>query len=133
MTDSGTIHDLQAMLKKHGLAELEFQDGERHLRIRAGGVGSEIARESSRRLTPERGTEVIPAPHAGVFRTQGPSVATTLPRLVSRGEIAGILQIGSLLRPVTIPEDGILERALVSDGSTVGYGTPLFAFRRHVP
>lgn len=130
MTDERTIRELRAMLERHGLSEFEFQDGERHVRVTTAGGASTSARDAQRTLPAAPGEAVV-APHAGAFGLPYPGAETALPRLVSRGEIVGLLQIGPLLRPVIAPEDGILERALVPPGTIVGYGDPLFRFRRH--
>ena len=46
---------------------------------------------------------------------------------VRNGETVGVLQIGSCLRAVIAPADGVLGEALVDDGAVVGYSVPLYA------
>ena len=124
MTDTTWLSAVMALLEKHGLAEFEYQDGDRHILATRHDVHDLAAHEPP---APRRETTII-APHAGIFRSKHPceQARKSLPRPVRRGEIIGFLEAGSLLRPVLAAEDGILARQLADEGAIVGYGAALF-------
>jgi len=124
MTDTKWLGAVMALLEKHGLAEFEYQDGDRHILATRHKVHDLAARKPP---APRRET-TIAAPHAGIFRSAHPyeEEQKSLPRPVRRGEIIGFLEAGSLLRPVLAAEDGILARQLAEEGALTGYGAALF-------
>lgn len=73
--------------------------------------------------------EWVRAPGVGVFRSVHPTTghAVAAPgQKVRKGDTVGVLQIETRLKAVVAPVDGVLGRALVEDGTVVGYGTPLY-------
>ncbi|HCL67382.1 MAG TPA: hypothetical protein DIC56_21595 [Rhizobium sp.] len=125
MTDTTWLSAVMALLEKHGLAELEYQDGDRHILATRHDVHDLATHEPP--PAPRRQT-TIAAPHAGIFRSKHPCDQTqkSLPRPVRRGEIIGFLEAVSLLRPVLAAEDGILASQLAEEGALTGYGAALF-------
>ncbi|MHB0951154.1 MAG: hypothetical protein ACYC10_04425 [Allorhizobium sp.] len=124
MTDTTWLSAVMALLEKHGLAEFEYQDGDRHILATRHEVCDLAVHEPP---APRRET-TIAAPHTGIFRSKHPSeqAQKSLPRPVRRGEIIGFLEAGSLLRPVLAAKDGILARQLAEEGALTGYGAALF-------
>ncbi|MFA7413003.1 MAG: hypothetical protein WC048_00830 [Rhizobium sp.] len=125
MTETIWLGAVMALLEKHGLAEFEYQDGDRHILATRHDVHDLATHEPP--PAPRR-QMTIAAPHAGVFRSAHPceQVQKSLPRPVRRGDVIGFLEAGSLLRPLLAPEDGILAGQLADEGALTGYGVALF-------
>ncbi len=122
------IETVLELMRRHGIAEFEYQDDTRHV-VTSGGELFEVSETAEQPVGPaSRRPETITAPHIGLFLPAHPSSAkdAALPRLVRRGEIIGYLKAGALLRPVLAPSDGVLSRQLAPKGVLAGYGTPLF-------
>lgn len=65
----------------------------------------------------------------GVFRLVHPTTGHPVVERgqpVRKGDIVGVLQVGTCLKAVVALADGALGAALVEDGAVVGYGTPLY-------
>ncbi|GEO83586.1 MULTISPECIES: hypothetical protein [Alphaproteobacteria] len=125
------IEAILDLMQRHGIAEFEYEDADRHI-ITSAGVAAEATRSPRRPTPPPQACETLVAPHIGIFQAAHPRDGedAALPRLVRCGEIVGYLKAGPLLRPAPSPSDGVLSRRLVDDGVLVGYGTPLFEFHR---
>lgn len=122
------IESVLELMRRHGIAEFEYQDENRHV-IASGGTAFEVGQRAEEPAAPApRRAETIAAPHIGLFLPEHPSSTrdAALPRLVRRGEIIGYLKAGALLRPVVAPSDGVLSLQLAPKGELAGYGTPLF-------
>jgi len=122
------IESVLELMRRHGIAEFEYQDENRHV-MASGGTAFEVGQRAEEpAVPPPRRAETIAAPHIGLFLPEHPSSTreAALPRLVRRGEIIGYLKAGALLRPVVAPSDGVLSRQLTPKGELAGYGTPLF-------
>lgn len=125
---SAWIETVLELMRRHGIAEFEYQDDTRHV-VASGGELFEVGQRAEEPVVPApRHAETVTAPHIGLFLPEHPSSAkdAALPRLVRRGEIIGYLKAGALLRPVLAPSDGVLSRQLAPKGVLAGYGTPLF-------
>ncbi len=74
--------------------------------------------------------DVVSSLGVGFFRGSHPLVgASTEPRAGSAlqdGDVIGFVQSGLVLQPVRAPAAATLGAALVEEGATVGFGTPLF-------
>lgn len=72
----------------------------------------------------------VVAPAVGIFRARHP-ITSRAPvaegQAVAKGQIVAFLQVGSALRPVMAPAEGVLGSPMAADGAVVGYGTQLFA------
>ena len=122
------IESVLELMRRHGIAEFEYQDDTRRV-VASGGEVFEVDQTAEQPVGPApRRPETITAPHIGLFLPEHPSSTrgTALPRLVRRGETIGYLKAGALLRPVVAPSDGVLSRQLAPEGALAGYGTPLF-------
>lgn len=115
---------LTALLDKYGMAEFEYEDGDRHIVLSLGRPPVDRPSATATTAPPLR----IGAPFAGVFRRQHPleSEAKPFPRLVEQGEIVGYLQVDAVLRPVIAPETGRIGLPRIADGTLAGYGTHIF-------
>ncbi|MBV2183647.1 MAG: hypothetical protein KUL88_03770 [Rhizobium sp.] len=125
---SAWIETVLELMRRHGIAEFEYQDDTRHV-VASGGELFEVGQRAEEAAVPSpRRAETISAPHIGLFLPEHPSSTreAALPRLVRRGEIIGYLKAGTVLRPVVAPSDGVLSRQLAHEGELAGYGTPLF-------
>jgi len=126
------IEAVMELMRRHGIAEFEYEDAERHV-VASEGAILEVDQPLNQPVFHQpdhapRAGETLLAPHIGMFRATHPldADAAALPRLVRRGEIIGYLKAGALLRPVLAPSDGVLARQLADEGVLVGYGTALF-------
>ena len=126
------IEAVMELMRRHGIAELEYEDDGRHFVASEGAileVDQPLHRPGLRQADhAPRASETIPAPHIGLVLTAHPldADAAALPRLVRRGEVIGYLKAGAVLRPVVAPSDGVLSRQLANEGALAGYGTALF-------
>ena len=119
------IASLATALAESGLAELHLTGPgtDLHL-IRPGGTRAPAQ-------TPAPHAARITAPGFGVFLPRHPLRTEPLAspgQRVRAGQVVALLRIGSLLRQVVAPADGIISAALVEDCALVGFGTALFAF-----
>ncbi len=125
---SAWIETVLELMRRHGIAEFEYQDDTRHV-VASGAEAFEVGHAAEEPAAPApRRAETVTAPHIGFFLPEHPSSQknAALPRLVRRGEVIGYLKAGALLRPVVAPSDGVLSRQLAPKGVLAGYGTPLF-------
>lgn len=125
---SAWIQSVLELMRRHGIAEFEYQDDTRHV-VASGGEVFEGGQRAEEPAAPApRRAETIAAPHIGLFLPEHPSSTreAALPRLVRRGEIIGYMKAGAVLRPVVAPSDGVLSRQLAPKGALAGYGMPLF-------
>lgn len=126
------IEAVMELMRRHGIAEFEYEHAGRHF-VASEGAILEVDEPWQQPAVHQpthspRASETLRAPHIGLFRGAHPldAGAAALPRLVRRGEIVGYLKAGVLLRPVLAPSDGVLSRQLVDEGELVGYGAKLF-------
>jgi len=103
---------LLRLMKAHGMAELDYADGQDGLHL-----------ELPEKLHPE-----IRALQAGRFYTDHPDAVegAIFPRAVCAGDIVGYLKIGPLLMAVAAEQDGVLPAPLVANGDIAGYGDALY-------
>ncbi|MCO5401679.1 acetyl-CoA carboxylase biotin carboxyl carrier protein [Ralstonia soli] len=114
------------------------------------GPGIRLALRNERMVTPQMGLqpapavssastvdvspEIVRAGSVGVFRLQHPQQTAPLATVgmaVQASQPLGLLQIGSLLLPVTAPCEAIVQDMPVPDGTVVGWGTPLVVLTTH--
>jgi acetyl-CoA carboxylase biotin carboxyl carrier protein len=104
------------------LLELTTPDGTIRL-VRDGG-----AAPSQPAPRPAPDVTTVKSHAVGVFHHGHPLHSGALVQpgdIVRAGAPVGLLRVGPLLLSVTAPVGGIVQRHLVQDGTTVGYGTPL--------
>ena len=133
MKSPAQVQELAAWLAATDIGLLELRTPEGVLRLgREGASGSEIVQLDAPRENASPSTELpacaAAAPSVGVFLHAHPQHDAPLACLGERidaGQPVGLLQIGPLLLPVAAPLAGLLAAFLVTEGSTVGWGTPL--------
>lgn len=124
---SAWIETVLELMRRHGIAEFEYEDANRHVAA-SEGEAFDLAEPAHQRAPPPHAGATVMAPHIGIFQAAlaPDGREAPLPRLVKQGEIVGYLKAGALLRPVVAPSDGVLSHQLADDGILAGYGTPLF-------
>ncbi len=120
-----TIEEIEVLVRRAQTADggrFEHRSSGARLMLRKNDRGETEAPTAS---TPSL---ALTAPAAGVFLARHPSSAPGAfsPSSLSSGAIAGYLQVGPCLRPVTAARDCVVVRTLAEDGALVGFGTPLF-------
>lgn len=107
------IAELTALMRRHGVALLELEEGGRLLRLAPGAADAPVQALS---------------PGVGRLETQrAPGIPFASPgEAVAEGQILGLLRAGLVRRPVTAPLAGTLRGALLEEGALAGFGTPLF-------
>ena len=128
----GLSQQLSAWLAATDIAVLELRGPDGHIRLRHDGARVESIEDAAPALLDTTNAHVplltVAACSVGVFLHCHPLHTTPLARpgaIVRAGQPLGLLQIGSLLLPVTAPKDATVIGALVADGETVGFATPL--------
>ena len=135
-----TFERIEALVRAaegRGMAELEFSTRDATLAVRFetphGSAGDRHVPDAApAALSSETKSAGDPAtiisPGVGVFRLAHPFGAQ-LPSSggsVATGAVVAFVQAGPLLLPVIAARDGVLGQALVSEGTKVDYGMPLF-------
>lgn len=118
---------LLALLDRFDVAEFDYRDATRHIRVTGGRPAEAAVPAISEPRSPP--TQIAPTVHAitspGVGRFRAAN-RDDLPRAVSKGEVLGTLSTGLVLMPVVSPKDAVLLAIRHEDGMGVGYGTLLF-------
>jgi len=126
------IERLAGWCTRAGIGEIELAQTGFSLRLRLNLQSSVAETSLAVATTPkaEAAFNGVRAPGVGVFRLDHPTTGRPVAasgQKVRKGETVGVLQVGSHLKAVLAPDDGVLGAALVEDGTVVGYGTPLYA------
>lgn len=123
----GDIETLQALMRRHGIAEVLYEDAKGRVSLPAGRPAASPSIVPAERVS----KATIQASHAGLFCSRHPlddAPVTAAPRPVRKGDIVVYLQVGALLRPVVASQDGHIGPPLVAEGAVIGYCSPLFAY-----
>ena len=124
------VRQLSAWLEATDIDMMELQGPGARLCLRRNGTRIEIASDSAEEAAGP--LTVVQAPSVGVFLHEHPLRGEPLAGRGTRvraGQVVGLLQVGTLLLPVTAPQDGTVEALLVAQGAVVGWGTPLIELR----
>jgi acetyl-CoA carboxylase biotin carboxyl carrier protein len=134
--DATLIRKLAAMLRDNGLGEIEYQEGDRRIRVA-------MPRTTLAASAPAAHAAPLPAP---VAATGGiPEGAVTSPMVgtaylspepgsasfvkvgdrVKEGQTLLIIEAMKVMNPVRSPRAGIVQQVIVANGSPVEYGEPL--------
>ena len=124
------LQQLSAWLAATDIAMLELRGPDSHVRLRRDGAHVIEVAAPAMVDTPSAQAPrlTVAAGSVGVFLHGHPLHATPLAApgaSVRAGQPLGLLQIGSLLLPVTAPKDATVIGARVAQGETVGFATPL--------
>ena len=131
------LHQLSAWLAATDIRLLELSGPGVHLRLQHDGARVEVV-DADATWPPQGGVPaeiprcVARAGSVGIFLHHHPLREELLAPPGARiraGQTLGLLRIGSLLLPVTAPEDGVVIGTLVPDGEAVGFGTPLLEYQ----
>lgn len=120
MTDE-MIGQLAAALQGTSVSVLEWQDGERLVRLtRDGALAGQAA-------VPQLPVEVRAA-HVGVFHLRHPAAPDLLMQVgqvVRAGQVIGLLQAGPVYLPVVAPRSGVVVSIAAAAGSMLGHGSAI--------
>ena len=143
--DEEAVRRLAALLDETGVAEIEYRDGDRSLRISAHGaapVAMPVAAaaeplqeapasdaDSSRQQAPAEaeGTPVT-APIVGTVYLQpepGQPAFVQVGDSVQAGQVLLIIEAMKVYNQIPAPRDGVVRQVLVSSGDPVEYGETL--------
>ncbi len=128
------VRQIVAWLEAAGLTGFELTTPQGRLRLQLASPGHLVPQSSW--AEPAPATPAIAARGTGVFLDAHPWSDTPLVRpgqRVQAGETAALLRTGALIQPVTAAEAGVVGDRLVTPGTLVGFGTPLFAFTPEDP
>lgn len=118
---------LLALLDRFDVAEFDYRDATRHIRVTGGRPAKAsvpaISAPLSHPTADATSRQAIASPGVGRFKAAN---RDGLPRAVSKGEVLGTLSTGLVLMPVVSPNDAVLLAIRHEDGMGVGYGTLLF-------
>ncbi len=125
------LQQLSAWLAATDIALLELRGPGGHIRLRHDGASVELVEDlppPADEPAAHAARVIVVASSVGVFLHSHPLHSAPLARPgvnVRAGQPLGLLQIGSLLLPVTAPTVATVIETLVADGETVGFATPL--------
>lgn len=121
------IERLSLAARRAGLEQLELTLDGCSLRLRLATDELEAVFATTIPTRTER--RWVKAPGVGRFHHGHPVTGqpiTTPGQRVEAGQIVGLLQIGSCLRPVMASHVGVIGPAVAEDGALVGYGAILY-------
>ena len=122
------LHQLSAWLAATDIRLLELSGPGAHLHLHHDGARVEVVDGKPAEIP----RPVARAGSVGIFLHHHPLREELLARPGARiraGQTLGLLRIGSLLLPVTAPQDGIVANTLAGHGEAVGFGTPLVEYQ----
>ncbi len=139
--DDDLVRKLSALLDETGLAEIEFADGERRIRVckavqtvtAAPQVAPTTAGEDASPAGDEPGSladhpGAVTAPMVGTAYTApepGADPFVNVGDAVSAGQTLLLIEAMKTFNPVRAPKAGRVARILISDATPVEYGEPL--------
>ncbi|UDF32305.1 UNVERIFIED_ORG: hypothetical protein LHK14_21080 (plasmid) [Roseateles sp. XES5] len=130
LSDPALISTLTGWLESSGARELEIAtpDGGA-LKITLGaGARTAMMAEPMRAIPVGRlESRTVKAPIAGLFRDRHPAATETGPlasggRTLEAGAVAGFVEIGPILLPVTVPDAGTIDEIHAHTDELIGYG-----------
>jgi len=143
---SADIERLAKLLEKTGLAELEYQEGSKRLRLSRGGSSGFVpmAMHGHAPASPAPAAAPAPTPAAAAPKAI-PDDAVTSPMVgtaylapepgapafvrvgdkVKEGQTLLIVEAMKVMNPIRSPRSGTVARVLVESGAPVEYGEPL--------
>ena len=124
------VDQLGGWLRDAGLAQLELRGPTGSLSLVSDGASVQVIEDEA--LAAGVPSTTVRAASPGIFLDRHPLHERTLAPVgvdVGAGEPLGFLQVGPLLMAVSAPQPGVVTDVLVTHGTVVGYGAPLFALQ----
>lgn len=133
--DGDFIRKLADLLQETGLSEIEFQEGDKRLRISRPTVAQAFAAAAPAPAQPS--AEAAPAgPPANALTSPMVGTAYLAPEpsappfvkvgdTVKEGQTVLIVEAMKVMNPIRAPRAGIISQVLVTDGQPVEFGEPL--------
>lgn len=137
--DTDFIENLIALMRRHGVAELEYDSGATRLRLCLAPSGDQVARTAAPAPgqppaadPPASQTGAIHATMAGCFyRAPAPDAPpfVELGQSVAAGDTLALLEAMKMLTPVEAEQDGTVAEIHVENGQSVARGDLLITLR----
>ncbi len=125
--NSKDVQSVIALMERYGVATFDYEHGTTQLHLTLG-AGAQDAAPASPDPAAVADPDTIRSPGVGIVLYAHPAnagPAPVLPRKAARGEVVAYVKTGLTLRAVLATKDCHLQRALVVDGTGVGYGEAL--------
>ncbi len=126
MISAEELSRIEALMVRHEIRSFEYQHNDQSIELSRKGGQIEMAQQQAQPKADKPMS--IHAPTIGLFQARHPLAAENpaFPRQARQGEIIAWLRVGTVLRPVPAPRDGLVGPPLCPDGKLVGYGEQLF-------
>ncbi|CAI9402882.1 Biotin carboxyl carrier protein of acetyl-CoA carboxylase [Pleomorphomonas sp. T1.2MG-36] len=134
MDDALLLDRLVALLHDTGLREIEFEEGDIHIRLVKDGDGGVRPQASAAPVSGTAPKPVVPGDHAIVAGLTGTFYRASSPDAlpfveigdrVEEGQTVGLLEAMKMLNPIEADRAGRVTQILADDGALVTRGAPL--------
>jgi acetyl-CoA carboxylase biotin carboxyl carrier protein len=136
--DSDLVRKLAALINETGLAELEYAEGEKRIRLTRSGAGAQSVGPAITAPAAPVATAVPAAAGAGTDALTSPMVGTaylsptpgakpfvTVGSKVKTGDTLLIIEAMKVMNPIKAPKGGTIGGILINDAEPVEFGQPL--------
>lgn len=132
--DDALLHRLVALLHDSGLREIEFEEGDIHIRLMKDGDGGIRPEAFGAPVLPSAAEPASPGDHAIVagltgtfYRASSPDVPpfVEIGDRVEEGQTIGLLEAMKMLNPIEADRAGRVTHILADNGALVTRGAPL--------
>ncbi|MEO3434432.1 acetyl-CoA carboxylase biotin carboxyl carrier protein [Inquilinus sp. CAU 1745] len=132
--DGDFIRKLADLLQETGLSEIEFQEGDKRLRISRPTVAQAFAAAAPAPAPAQPAAEAGPPANALTSPMVGTAYLAPEPSAppfvkvgdaVKEGQTVLIVEAMKVMNPIRAPRAGIVSQVLVTDGQPVEFGEPL--------
>lgn len=140
--DAAVIRELAALVVETGLTEIEYQDGQRRVRVarqvvveavqvaepRPAAAAPAAADGAAERSPDAAHPGAVTAPMVGTVYLQSEPAAPQFVRVgdrVEKGDVLLIIEAMKVMNQIPAPHSGVVRRILVENGAPVEYGEVL--------
>jgi acetyl-CoA carboxylase biotin carboxyl carrier protein len=131
--DDELVRKLARLLNETGLAELEFAEGEKRIRLTKGGIVQPITVAQAPAAKPalegdETSPNTVTSPMVGtayLSATPGGKRFISAGDTVKAGDTVLIIEAMKVMNPIKAPKGGVVKKIMVSDAQPVEFGQPL--------